>query len=136
MIRIDQDLFKPDSADQASDQTLNAELRKALTQAVAQVGHQDKLELTSPTLEKDLAKLVLTIVELVRRLLESQALHRMERGSLNDDEIDRVGDTLMRAEDQIHQIAAAFGLQPSDLNLELGPLGRLFLIAEPTLIAG
>ena len=72
-----------------------------------------------------LAKLVLSIIELVRRLLEKQALRRMDHGNLSDEEIERLGNALMKLEQKLHEMAGQFGLRPEDLNLDLGPLGRL-----------
>ena len=70
-------------------------------------------------------KLVLSLVELLRRLLERQAIRRMEGGSLDEGKIEEMGQALMKLEMKVHEIAAAFGLKPEDLNLELGPLGNL-----------
>src|SRR5436305_10233776 len=75
--------------------------------------------------EQGLAKLVLTLIEFLRQLLERQAVRRMEGGTLSDDEVERVGLALMRLEEKVHQIARSFGLDPSELNLGLGPLGKL-----------
>ncbi|HEX8997124.1 MAG TPA: gas vesicle protein K [Ktedonobacterales bacterium] len=75
--------------------------------------------------EQGLAKLVLTLIELIRRLLEKQAVRRMEGGSLSDDEIERLGDTFLKLEAKMDELKATFGLQDEDLNLNLGPLGDL-----------
>jgi hypothetical protein len=75
--------------------------------------------------EKDLAALVLTIVELLRQLMERQALRRVEDGSLTGDQIERIGATLMALEDRMTELREHFGLRPEDLNLDLGPLGPL-----------
>ena len=75
--------------------------------------------------EKGLAQLVLTLVEFIRQLLERQAVRRMEGGSLSDEEVERVGLALMKLEEKVHQLAEQFGLEPSDLNINLGPLGDL-----------
>src|SRR5207237_9356062 len=75
--------------------------------------------------EQGLAQLVLTLVEFVRQLLERQAVRRMEGGSLTDEEVERVGLALMKLEEKVHQLAEQFGIQPSDLNSNLGPLGDL-----------
>jgi hypothetical protein len=75
--------------------------------------------------EKDLAALVLTIVELLRQLMERQALRRVEDGSLTSDQIERIGSTLMALEDRMTELREHFGLRPEDLNLDLGPLGPL-----------
>lgn len=75
--------------------------------------------------EQGLAKLVLTLIELLRRLLEKQALRRMEGGSLTADEIERMGLTFLRLEEKMAELTAHFGLKREDLNLDLGPLGEL-----------
>jgi Gas vesicle protein K len=75
--------------------------------------------------EKGLAALVLTIVELLRQLMERQALRRVEDGSLSDDQIERIGSTLMALEARMAELREHFGLEPGDLNLDLGPLGPL-----------
>jgi hypothetical protein len=75
--------------------------------------------------ERGLAKLVLTLIELLRKLMERQALHRIERGTLSDDEIERLGTTFMRLEERILELKVVFGLEGEDLNLNLGPLGNL-----------
>jgi hypothetical protein len=75
--------------------------------------------------ERGLAQLVLTLVELLRQLLERQALRRVEGGTLSDDEIERLGTTLMRLEERMEELKDEFGLRDEDLNLDLGPLGRL-----------
>ena len=75
--------------------------------------------------ERGLAQLVLTIVELLRQLMERQALRRIEGGTLHDDEVERLGVALMKLEERMHELTAEFGLEPADLNLNLGPLGDL-----------
>ena len=72
-----------------------------------------------------MAQLVLTIVEFLRKLMERQAIRRMEQRTLTRKQIDDVGIALMRLEETIREIGARFGLAPEDLNLDLGPLGRL-----------
>jgi hypothetical protein len=83
------------------------------------------VNLDPETVQHDLAKLVLTLVEFLRRLLEMQAVRRMEAGSLTEDEEERVGLTLMKAREQVLVLAEQFGLSEKDLTLDLGPLGRL-----------
>ena len=75
--------------------------------------------------ERGLAQLVLTLVDLVRQLLERQALRRVEGGTLSDDEVERLGTALMRLEERMEELKHEFGLGDEDLNLDLGPLGRL-----------
>lgn len=75
--------------------------------------------------QRSVAQLVLALIEFLRRLLERQAIRRMEAETLDPDEIERIGVALMRLEETVHDLAARFGLEPEDLNLDLGPLGRL-----------
>jgi hypothetical protein len=77
------------------------------------------------SVQKGLATLVLTIVELLHQLMERQALRRVEDGSLSDDQIERIGSTLMGLESRMAELRDHFGLRPEDLNLDLGPLGPL-----------
>jgi len=72
-----------------------------------------------------LAKLVLGLIELLRRLMERQAIRRMDGGSLSEQQIEEMGNALMKLEQKLHEMAGQFGLRPEDLNLDLGPLGRL-----------
>lgn len=76
--------------------------------------------------EQGLAKLVLAVVDLLRRLMEKQAIRRIEGGSLTDEEIERLGLAFMRMEEKLEEIKCAFGLENEDLNLNLGPLGDLW----------
>jgi hypothetical protein len=75
--------------------------------------------------QRSVIKLVLALVEFVRQLLERQAIRRMESGSLTPEEVERVGQALMKLEQTVRELAAQFDLGPDDLNLDLGPLGRL-----------
>ncbi|MBV9669374.1 MAG: gas vesicle protein K [Acidobacteriales bacterium] len=88
-------------------------------------GTTTRLDCNSENVEQALAKLVLTLVEFLRRLLERQAIRRMEGGTLGDEKVEEMGMALMKLEQKVAEIANAFGLQPEDLNLELGPLGNL-----------
>ena len=76
-------------------------------------------------LERGLAQLVLTLIELLRQLMERQALRRMEAGNLDDEQIERLGETFMKLEQRMHELTEHFGLDQRDLNLNLGPLGDL-----------
>jgi hypothetical protein len=75
--------------------------------------------------EQGLAQLVLTLVELLRQLMERQALRRMDQGTLSDEQIDRLGETFMKLEQRMEELKREFGLEDRDLNLNLGPLGDL-----------
>ena len=76
-------------------------------------------------LEQGLAHLVLTVIELLRQLMERQALHRIEGGSLSAEEIERLGSTFMALSERMEELKVAFGLEGEELNLNLGPLGDL-----------
>jgi Gas vesicle protein K len=75
--------------------------------------------------ERGLAQLVLTLVELLRQLMERQALRRMEQGTLTDEQIERLGETFMKLDRRMRELTEHFGLDQADLNLNLGPLGDL-----------
>ena len=75
--------------------------------------------------ERGLAQLVLTIVELLRQIVERQAIRRVETGNLDDETVERLGRTLMALESRMDELKQTFGLSDEDLNLDLGPLGRL-----------
>ena len=75
--------------------------------------------------QKSVAQLVLTIVEFLRRLMERQAIRRMEQKTLTRKEVEAVGAALMTLEQTVREIGRKFGLTPEDLNLDLGPLGKL-----------
>ncbi|HYU19695.1 MAG TPA: gas vesicle protein K [Chloroflexota bacterium] len=85
----------------------------------------ERVDVDPEGVEQGLARLVLSLVELLRQLLERQAVRRMEGGSLSDEEIERMGLALMRLEEKVRELAEQFGLEPSELNIELGPLGDL-----------
>jgi hypothetical protein len=76
-------------------------------------------------LEKGLAQLVLTIIELLRQLMERQAIHRVDAGTLTDAEVERLGRTFKALAERMDELKATFGLTDEDLNLDLGPLGNL-----------
>jgi gas vesicle protein GvpK len=84
-----------------------------------------RLELDADTVGRDLAVLVLTVVELLRQLMERQAVRRVDSGELSDDQVERIGTTLMLLDDRMGELRDRFGLRPEDLNLDLGPLGSL-----------
>ena len=85
----------------------------------------DRIDADPENAEKGLAKLVLTLIELIRKLMEKQAIRRVEGGSLTDEEIERVGETLMKLESKMKELKETFGLKDEDLNIDLGPLGDL-----------
>ncbi|MFE4254806.1 gas vesicle protein K [Streptomyces sp. NPDC056910] len=93
--------------------------------------HRNRVELDPDTVERDLMKLVLTVVELLRQLMERQALRRFDTGNLDEDQEERIGLTLMLLDDRMAELRQRYGLRPEDLNLDLGPLGPL-LPREPS----
>ena len=84
-----------------------------------------RIEADPDNVERGLAQLVLTVIELLRQLMERQALRRVEAGGLTDEQIDRLGRTLMALEHRMEELKELFGLTDEELNLDLGPLGRL-----------
>jgi gas vesicle protein GvpK len=90
-------------------------------------GHRlpHRLETDSEQVQRDLVRLVLTVVELVRQLMERQALRRVETGGLPDDKVEELGLALMRLEEAMTELRERFDLDARDLNLDLGPLGPL-----------
>lgn len=75
--------------------------------------------------QRSVAQLVLTLVEFIRKLLERQAIRRMEGGTLTDDQTEDIGRALMQLEETVRDIATKFGIPIEDLNLDLGPVGKL-----------
>ncbi|HEY7419802.1 MAG TPA: gas vesicle protein K [Ktedonobacteraceae bacterium] len=84
-----------------------------------------RIQADESNVEQGLAKLVLTLIELIRRLLEKQTLRRIEAGSLTDAQIERMGETFLKLEQKMEELKGTFGLEDEDLNLNLGPLGDL-----------
>lgn len=84
-----------------------------------------RIDLDPDNMRKSLGRLVLAIIELIRQLLEKQALRRMEGASLTGDEIERLGLAFLRLSEQMEILREEFGLDKEDLNLDLGPLGKL-----------
>jgi hypothetical protein len=88
-------------------------------------GRTARLNLDANSTKNGLGQLVLTLVKLLHELLERQAIHRIEAGSLTGQQIERLGLTLMRQAQEIERLRKEFGLEVEDLNLDLGPLGKL-----------
>jgi hypothetical protein len=99
--------------------TLNRPAQAANTTAAP------KIKLNPENVRNGLAQLVLTLVELIRELLERQALRRIEAGTLSEEEIERLGQTFCKLSDEIGRLKQYFGLSDEDLNINLGPLGNL-----------
>lgn len=99
------------------------ELRRQL-QGVTQQS-LERIDCSAENIEQGLAKLVLGIIEMLRRLLERQAIRRVEGQSLTEQQVEEMGLALMKLEQKIAELAQQFGLSPEDLNLDLGALGKL-----------
>ena len=84
-----------------------------------------RINIDAQSVEQGLAKLVLTLIEFIRRLLEKQAVRRMEGGDLSPEQIEELGLALMKLEEKLQELKTQFGLDDEDLNLDLGPIGRL-----------
>ena len=84
-----------------------------------------RINIDAASVEQGLAKLVLTLIEFIRRLLEKQAVRRMEGGDLSPEQIEELGLALMKLEAKLQELKSQFGLDDEDLNLDLGPIGRL-----------
>ena len=100
-----------------------ARLREALSFTEATI--PERISADPEVVENGLAKLVLSIIELIRRLLEKQALRRMDGGNLTESEIERLGSALMKLEEKMAELKQTFGLTDEDLNLSLGPIKTL-----------
>ena len=110
-----------------SDERVDADDRELFEAELAEIASAlpSRIEASPDDVEAGLAKLVLTLVEFLRQILEHQAVRRMEGGTLTDEEIERLGLTLMRLQERLGELKEAFGLADEDLNLDLGPLGKL-----------
>jgi hypothetical protein len=98
---------------------------RAEVERLRSLGSPPRWNANPDDVRRSVAKLVLTLVEAIRQLLERQAIRRMEHGTLTDAETEAIGLALMRLEEAVRDIAAQFGLAPEDLNLDLGPIGKL-----------
>jgi hypothetical protein len=101
-------------------ESLRAELERQ-----AELATTPRWNASPEDVRRSVARLVLTLVEFVRQLLERQAIRRLEGGTLSPDETEAIGVALMRLEETVRDLAARFELEPDELNLDLGPLGRL-----------
>lgn len=113
-------------SDPAKPQTPE-EIARAVSDLSSQAasGAPQRIDCSPDNVEQGLARLVLSIIELLRKVLERQAIRRMEGGSLDDRQVEEMGQALMKLEAKIRELADQFGLKPEDLNLDLGPLGNL-----------
>ena len=84
-----------------------------------------RIDADPQSVERDLASLVLTVVELLRQLVERQALRRIDVGDLSDEKVERMGTTLMMLDARMTELCDHFGIRRDELNIDLGPLGPL-----------
>jgi hypothetical protein len=99
-------------------ETLRREIERRVEQA-------PRWDADPKDVQKSVVRLVLALIEFLRKLLEKQAIRRMENGTLTEEQTEAIGTALMKLEETVHELARRFGLKPEDLNLDLGPLGRL-----------
>ncbi len=124
MTRISADTGVNSAGEAVVDSSAISDFARAMTaDQVSQPAR--RLKLDAEKTKNGLAQLVLTVVKLLHELLEKQALRRIDAGELTDDEIERLGRTLMRQSEELARISREFGLKDEDLNLDLGPLGKL-----------
>jgi hypothetical protein len=93
--------------------------------ATVRATRSHRVVLDPDKVEQGLAQLVLTVIELLRQLMERQALRRVEHGTIDDAAIERLGLAFMRLDDRMTELKQTFGLSDEDLNIDLGPLGKL-----------
>lgn len=96
-----------------------------MSASLAEPSPRVRLDIDPDRVEQDLTRLVLTLVEFLRRLMEAQAMRRLEADTITPDEAERLGLTLLRSREAIVSLCARLGVAPDSLNLDLGPLGRL-----------
>jgi hypothetical protein len=106
---------------------IDAAVRKELETQLSAVARAlpDRINADPERVEQGLARLVLTVIEVVRKVLEHQAVRRMDGGDLSPEEVERLGLTLLKLDERMQQLKGAFGLTDEDLQIDLGPLGRL-----------
>lgn len=98
---------------------------EAIRHEIARAASPARWNADPDEVRRSVLKLVLTLVELIRQLLERQAIRRMEQGTLSDSETESVGLALMRLQETILDLAEQFNISPDELNLDLGPVGKL-----------
>jgi hypothetical protein len=113
--------FQQSTTDPGSQASLLADLLESKVASTSR-----RVDVDPERIQKGLGQLVLTLIKLLHVLLERQAIRRMDSGTLSDEEIEQLGLTLMRQTEEIDRIRCIFGLEEKDLNLDLGPLGKLF----------
>ena len=119
----------PDPREEAASKEIqvDAAFREDLATQLSAVARAlpDRINADPERVEQGLARLVLTVIEVVRKVLEHQAVRRMDGGSLSAEEVERLGLTLLKLDERMQDLKGAFGLTDDDLQIDLGPLGRL-----------
>ncbi|SMC70930.1 Gas vesicle protein K [Desulfocicer vacuolatum DSM 3385] len=116
--------IESDSID-AFARVMHADTSSCSSSSVTAGQRQQRLKIDEENIKNGLAQLVMTLIKLLHELLERQAIRRIESGSLDDDQIERLGLTLMQQCEEIDRLRKLFDLEEEDLNLDLGPLGKL-----------
>jgi len=106
---------------------LDEEEREAFAEEISKSQKKipPKVNLNPENVEQGLAKLVLTLIELIRRFMEKEVIRRIEFGTLGEEEMERIGLALIKLEEKVEELKGVFGLENEELNLDLGPLGKL-----------
>jgi hypothetical protein len=117
-------MFEPEAGSSSADESTEQDPTAAALHAVASA-LPDRINADPERVEQGLARLVLTVIELLREVLEHQAVRRMEGGTLTEEEVERLGLALLKLSRRMDELKAIFGLTDEDLNIDLGPLGRL-----------
>ncbi len=122
-------MAKSDSApgsatESASEPEQSGEALMAELSAVA-MALPERINADPERVEQGLARLVLTVIELLREVLEHQAVRRMDGGSLSEEQVEQLGLALLKLNHRMDELKQLFGLTDEDLNIDLGPLGRL-----------
>lgn len=116
---------RPKALDVAAAEVRELDAMRAELEKLARKSSPPRWNANPDDVRKSVAKLVLTLVDFIRQLLERQAIRRMEAGTLTPDETEAVGLALMRLEETVRDLSAQFGLDPEELTLDLGPVGKL-----------
>lgn len=115
--------MREQNEDTGRDRTADPPVTAALGEVASSL--PDRINADPERVEQGLARLVLTVIELLRQVLEHQAIRRMDGGSLSEEDIERLGLALLKLNHRMDELKAVFGLTDEDLNIDLGPLGRL-----------
>lgn len=110
---------------QAHREALREEISPDVTLAALARALPDRINADPEHVENGLARLVLTVIELLREILEHQAIRRMDGGTLTDEQVERLGLALLKLNERMEELKTTFGLTDEDLNIDLGPLGQL-----------